>query len=114
MAVTQVVGPIIAPHFEGEWSATKTYEALAIVQYQGNSFGARQDVPTNIPITNEDFWVETGIYNAQLEAYRRIVLTLNARVQALEQTLANITRQLQTGNTYGELKNNDFVFVQKN
>ena len=56
-----------------EWDETKqtTYEPLTIVLYQGNSYTSKQYVPTGIDITNENFWAETGNYNAQLELYRR-------------------------------------------
>lgn len=36
----------------------------------GNSFTSKVPVPANIDITNTDYWVNTGNYNAQVEAYR--------------------------------------------
>lgn len=52
-----------------QWDETKqtTYEPLTIVLYQGNSYTSKQYVPTGIDITNEDYWAETGNFNAQLE-----------------------------------------------
>ena len=54
------------PKLDGEWDKSKPYESLTIVQYQGNSFTSRQPVPSGIDISNRDYWVSTGNYNAQI------------------------------------------------
>lgn len=66
----QYVGARYVPKVVGEWNKALQYEALSIVTYQGNSFTSKIPVPANIPITNTDYWVNTGNYNAQVEAYR--------------------------------------------
>lgn len=53
-----------------EWDNSKPYEPLSVVTYQGNSYTSKQYVPSNIEITDETYWVQTGNYNAQVEAYR--------------------------------------------
>lgn len=78
MAVTEYIGPIVAQHMEGEWSSTNSYEALAVVTNQGNSYTARQDVPIGVELTNTDYWTETGNWNAQIEAYRQEVAQYTA------------------------------------
>ena len=80
MAVTQYIGSRYVPVFEGEWDNTRDYEALTVVQHQGNSYTSRQPVPVGIEITNEKYWAETGNYNAQVEAYRREVQTFDDRI----------------------------------
>ena len=76
----QYVGARYVPIFgrRGEasivWDNTAPYEPLTIVLYQGNSFTSRQYVPEGVEITNEEFWAETGNYNAQIEQYRQEVL----------------------------------------
>ena len=60
------------------WDNTAPYEPLTIVLYQGNSFTSRQYVPEGVEITNEEFWAETGNYNAQIEQYRQDVLALQS------------------------------------
>ena len=72
MAVTQYIGARYVPIFAdpAEWTNDRTYEPLTIVMHQGNSFTSKQ---FGIDITNEDFWAETGNYNAQVEAYRNDV-----------------------------------------
>ena len=56
-----------------EWDNSGTYEPLTIVLYQGNSYTSRQFVPAGIEITNQDYWANTGNYNAQIEQYRQEV-----------------------------------------
>ena len=74
------VGHRYVPKIFGEWDKTKSYEALSIVQYQGASYTSRQTVPTGIEITNEEFWVLTGNYNAQIEQYRKDVENVQKNV----------------------------------
>lgn len=73
MAVTQYIGSRYVPLLANpvEWSAAKEYEPLTIVTHEGNSYTSRQSVPKDIDIANEQFWAETGNYNAQIEQYRR-------------------------------------------
>ena len=67
------VGHRYVPKIFGDWDNTLSYEPLSIVQYQGNSFTSRQHVPSGVEITDEEFWVSTGNYNAQIEQYRQDV-----------------------------------------
>ena len=74
---TQYIGARYVPIFgrKGEtsieWDNTAPYEPLTIVLHQGNSYTSRQYVPTGIDILNEEFWANTGNYNAQVEQYRQ-------------------------------------------
>lgn len=65
----QYVGARYVPKVMGEWNKALRYEALSIVTYLGNSFTSKIPVPANIDITNKTYWVNTGNYNAQVEAY---------------------------------------------
>lgn len=89
MAVTQYRGSRYVPLFDGEWDATKEYEPLTVVMHEGNSFTSRQAVTAGVELTDTDFWLETGNYNAQIEAYRREVLDLERRVRELEERVIN-------------------------
>lgn len=80
MSVREYIGARYVPILMGEWDNTKTYEPLSIVQYQGNSFTSRQFVPTQVDISNETYWASTGIYNAQIEAYRQEVNAFDGRI----------------------------------
>lgn len=67
----QYVGARYVPKVMGEWNKALQYEALSIVTYAGNSFTSKVPVPANIDISNKAYWVNTGNYNAQVEAYRQ-------------------------------------------
>ena len=76
---TQYVGARYVPIFGRvnedsiEWDNSAPYEPLTIVLYQGNSYTSRQHVPAGIEITNEQYWANTGNYDAQVEQYRQEV-----------------------------------------
>ena len=103
---TQYIGSRYVPMFAdpAEWNNKRTYEPLTIVLNEGNSYTSRQFVPVGIDISNDDYWAETGNYNAQVEAYRREVqsfdgrITANANSISAEKTRAESAEQtLQTG-----------------
>lgn len=79
--VTQYIGARYVPLFADPlgWSANNEYEPLTIVTNQGNSYTSRQFVPKGIELTNEQFWVETGNFNAQIEQYRKEVEELKKK-----------------------------------
>lgn len=67
----QYVGARYVPKIMGEWNKALQYEALSIVTYKGNSFTSKVPVPANVDISNNSYWINTGNYNAQVEAYRQ-------------------------------------------
>lgn len=87
MTVREYVGARYVPLFMGDWDIDADYEPLSIVQYQGNSYTSRQAVPHGVDIANEQYWANTGNYNAQIEAYRQEVAAYNARIAAVENGL---------------------------
>lgn len=84
------VGHRYVPKIMGEWSNANDYEGLSIVTYQGTSYTSKQRVPVGIDILNEEYWVVTGNYNAQVESYRDDVRTLESTVNKLTPELANV------------------------
>jgi hypothetical protein len=79
----QYVGARYVPKIMGEWNKALQYEALSIVTYMGNSFTSKVPVPANIDIINENYWVNTGNYNEQIEEYRKDVSNLSNKVASL-------------------------------
>ena len=75
MATRQYIGARYVPKFANpiEWSKEKSYEALTIVTYLNNSYTSKKSVPANTEITDTNYWVITGNYNAQVEQYRQEV-----------------------------------------
>lgn len=93
MATTQYIGaryvPLIGRKGESSaiWDNSAPYEPLTVVTYQGDSYTSRQSVPAGIAITNTDYWVKTGDYNAQVASYSQQVTNLQSNVSAVEDAL---------------------------
>ena len=56
MGKNRYVGHRYIPIFENGWDKTRTYEPLTFVYYEGKTYVSRQLVPTNVEITDNDFW----------------------------------------------------------
>lgn len=99
--VTQYVGARYVPLFANpaQWSSEREYEPLTIVLHQGNSFTSMQYVPIGIDINNEEFWAQTGNYNAQIEQYRHEVREYTKKVATLENTQTQQGATIETLNT---------------
>lgn len=53
--ITKEIGRVsIVP--KGAWNSNNTYTRLDLVNYNGNSYIAKQNVPINININNENYW----------------------------------------------------------
>lgn len=101
MAVRQYVGARYVPKFfEGENGSTEwvnglSYEPLTVVTYLGNSFTSKKPVPPEIgaPNENQDYWANTGNYNAQVEIYReeteKVKNELNNYIAKNDETVNN-------------------------
>src|SRR5699024_1724875 len=75
------VGHRYVPKVMGEWDKTETYEGLSIVTNEGTSYTSKKRVPIGIDILNEEYWVVTGNYNAQIEEYRKDVRDMKEEVE---------------------------------
>ena len=80
MATRQYIGARYVPKFfEGvggsnEWGGSSiAYEPLVVVTYLNNTYTSKKPVPVGIDISNTEYWVLTGAYNAQVEEYRQAV-----------------------------------------
>lgn len=92
--VREYVGARYVPVFANppEWNDTRGYEPLTIVLHEGNSFTSTQYVPSGVDILNTEYWLETGNWNAQIEAYRQEVLRFDGRItQNADDIKANTT-----------------------
>lgn len=117
------VGHRYVPKIMGEWDKTESYEGLSIVTNKGTSYTSKKRVPKGIDILNEEYWVVTGNYNAQIEEYRKDVRELekdindletgvDSEIERLDQKDENLTTQLtQTENEVEHIKHR-FTKVQ--
>ena len=121
------IGARYVPLIMGAYDATKAYEPLTIVLYEGASYTSKQAVPAGVAPTNDEYWALTGNYNAQVEQYRTEVNEYKQQVtdavQTVEEELeeqtqafegkiseynANATEKTTTFNTNYETKLNAF------
>ena len=49
-----------------EWDENTTYEYLTLVLSGGNSYISKKDVPAGTPLTDDEYWVKSSEWNAQL------------------------------------------------
>ena len=72
MATKYYVGARYVPKFADpiDWNINTAYEALTVVNNNGFSYTSKKNVPAGISITNTEYWVMTGNYNAQISALR--------------------------------------------
>lgn len=99
--VREYIGARYVPVFANppEWNDTRGYEPLTIVLHKGNSFTSTQYVPTGIDISNTEYWLETGNWNAQIEAYREEVLRFDARITQNANGIASETTARENADT---------------
>ena len=89
------VGHRYVPKIMGEWDKQETYEGLSIVTHQGTSYTSKKRVPVGIDISNDEYWVVTGNYNAQVDQYRQEVRDMENNVNTkMNETVDYVTVKL--------------------
>ena len=83
----QYIGARYVPKLMGEWDNKISYESLAIVTYKGNSFTSKQPVPIGVDISDTNYWVNTGNYNAYLEELNAKINESNNKIDVLSLNL---------------------------
>ena len=77
-----------------EWDNLRIYEPLTIVTYQGTSYTSKKAVPAGIALSNTEYWVATGNYNAQVEQYRQDVVQYAAEVSEVSEQMEDISGRM--------------------
>ena len=75
--MARYIGARYVPIMAGDWDSTREYEALSVVQYQGDSYTSKMYVPVGVDILNTQYWVKTGTFNQQVAA-------MGSRIDALQ------------------------------
>nr|DAP45712.1 MAG TPA: GDSL-esterase, psychrotrophic, monoethylphosphonate, HYDROLASE.35A [Bacteriophage sp.] len=91
-----------------EWDNKGTYEPLTIVLHEGNSYTSRQFVPVGVDILNQEYWANTGNYNAQVEQYRQEVFSFDGRITKNTNDIAKNTNDIEK-NTNDITKNTNDI-----
>lgn len=86
MAVRQYIGARYVPKLYGAWRSGISYEPLTVVTYLNRSFTSKMTVPASVgnPADNDQYWVETGAYNAQVAAVQDSLDDIEANINAID------------------------------
>ena len=120
MATRQYIGARYVPKFydyngSPNWRPGVEYENLTIVTRNGNSYTSKKPVPSDIgePENNPEYWVSTGLYNEQVEAYRQLTMALSSRLDDFTADGAIGTNNLADGAVTEDKIANDSVTEDK-
>src|SRR5699024_7498225 len=91
------IGHRYVPLLVGEWDKSIQYEGLSIVTFEGASYTSKKRTPAGIDIENEEYWVLTGNYNAQIEYYRDDVKKVKENMSELDD---RVTKDLSDTREY--------------
>lgn len=120
MSVRQYIGARYVPKFyEGsngnKWDNGVPYEPLTIVTYLLNSYTSKKTVPAAVgnPADNPDYWVCTGMFNAQLSQLSSDVGTLDDTVSGLVSDVNDLDNRTDILESYTSKKTGSrkFIFV---
>src|SRR5690625_3052831 len=81
------IGHIYVPLLVGECDKSIQYEGLSIVTFKGDSYTSKKMTPPGIDIENEEYWVLTANYDAQVEYYRMEVKRVKEYMEELDDRL---------------------------
>ena len=97
MANNVYVGNRYVPVFADpvEWDSLRSYEALTIVTYLGTSYTSKKTVPAGTQLSNTEYWVVTGNYNAQVQ---QLINTVNDMSDDVETAVSNANQAISNAN----------------
>lgn len=116
----QYIGARYVPKFyEGtngiEWDTNKTYEALTIVTYLGDSYTSKKPVPANIgnPKDNNEYWALTGNYNGYIGEVKEEIKEIKTNIVNLGKVVqyANDKNIRIIGDSYGTTNGGEVTVV---
>ncbi|WP_400250137.1 hypothetical protein [Methanomethylophilus alvi] len=85
-----VIGPQVTLKFiEDEWSNENTYDYYDVVQSNGTSYIAVQDVPVGTALTDTEYWAKWNDPNAQVKLMQDTINMFDSRIDAAEASAGN-------------------------
>lgn len=120
MSVVQYIGARYVPKFyenpngSNDWLSGVSYEPLTVVTYASNNYTSKKPVPATVgnPAANPEYWVSTGVYNAQVETIRQGLVTAQGDIDDLETALnADIANLNTLKQQYYNFKGRKVLFV---
>ena len=77
-----------------EWSSSRTYERNMIVFVGKKAYTAIQDVPTGIELTNDTYWIETGVPFVDIDSVKNDLEELSNTVDGIESDLTEYNTRI--------------------
>lgn len=96
MALKKFVGARYAPQFMGAWNQATQYAALSVVYADQRSYVSRKTVPAGTAITNQEFWIQSSDWNAQVAEYNQKVDSYNANVEQYNKNVEDYQEAVST------------------
>lgn len=91
------IGNRYVPKIIGIHNLLMNYESLSIVLWEGNSYTSKQEVPAGVLLTNEEYWVQTGNFNGQVEQ-------LKNEVKGYKQVVTEYVTEIKKAKQYVKLR----------
>lgn len=106
-----VIGPQVTLHFvEDVWNKANSYDYYDVVQVDGTSYIAVQDVPANTEITNSAYWAKWNDPNAQVAQMQDTISTFDGRITENTNNITKLGDELdKKGRTCAVLIGNSFT-----
>lgn len=91
----EYIGSRYVPQLEGAWDINKDYENFSIVtDTNNNSYTSKKNVPAGIELSNNEYWVMTGNFNAQVQQLINENTTIKNDIVTINQTLLSLQQQI--------------------
>lgn len=90
------VGPRVTFRFVQDYDQENSYEYYDVVNVDGTSYIAMQNVPANTPIADTDYWVKWNDPNAQFALLQETVQTFDARITDNTNNISSLETELET------------------
>lgn len=107
------VGPRVTFKFDQDYDQANSYDYYDVVNVDGTSYIAIQDVPANTPISNTDYWVKWNDPNAQMAQLQDTVETFDGRITQNANGLASETAAREEADSNLQNQINDMVTQRK-
>lgn len=88
------VGPRVTFHFVQNYNKANSYDYYDVVNIDGTSYIAIQNVPANTPITDTDYWVKWNDPNAQFALLQTTVQEFDGRLTSVSAAVKQNTEAI--------------------
>jgi hypothetical protein len=101
------IGARYVPRIEGLWDINKEYENFSIVVTpENNSYTSKKSVPIGIPLTDTEYWVQTGNFEA---VFGQLEDKVNQHITDSAQEFTDVNKKIDT-----HIINADQNFIEVN